>query len=306
MPFETSSSKSESNTPKAIIFDWDDTICPSTFVDSYKVEAFVDFPMDVQRILHEVARSAERCLNEASKYGEVLIITNSDEGWVKYSAERYCPKLLPVIEKYKIISARTRYERFYPGQPLCWKAAAFAHEVNELYERSQSLKGYAFNKSERSLESTDVSSESDNDDSSSSSDSSTENNSNNNNNNKSSTPKSVPPTKEIISFGDSMEERTAVRIVAEQLGAMPKSVMFVQSPTPTQIIGQLELLVGHMKYVCHQKDNLDLEISSQQADRSAEHTLKRMRPILGQEDVKMMIHRNNNQEEEAVIAAASL
>jgi len=71
MPFETSSSKSESNTPKAIIFDWDDTICPSTFVDSYKVEAFVDFPMDVQRILHEVARSAERCLNEASKYGEV-------------------------------------------------------------------------------------------------------------------------------------------------------------------------------------------------------------------------------------------
>ena len=46
------------------------------------------------------------------------------------------PNLVPVIAKYRIVSARTRYERFYPNQPLCWKAAAFAHEVNEIYEDS--------------------------------------------------------------------------------------------------------------------------------------------------------------------------
>ena len=65
---------------------------------------------------------------------QVIVITNSDEGWVKFSAERFVPYLVPVMENYRVVSARTRYEKFYPGQPLCWKAAAFAHEVNEIYE----------------------------------------------------------------------------------------------------------------------------------------------------------------------------
>jgi len=44
------------------------------------------------------------------KYGKTFIITNAAEGWVEYSAERYMPSLLPVLEKITIISARTRYE----------------------------------------------------------------------------------------------------------------------------------------------------------------------------------------------------
>ncbi|KAL7575955.1 hypothetical protein ACA910_000749 [Epithemia clementina (nom. ined.)] len=273
--------------PKAIIFDWDDTILPSSFVDKLKADSFKDFPQDTQRLLNEVARSAEKCLKEAAKYGPVLIITNSDEGWVKYSCERYCPKLLPVMANYKIVSARTRYERFYPGQPLCWKAAAFAHEVNELYEKKMK-KSFPLSKSNRSLESTDVSSSED-DSSSTTSSSSAE----------------TVLRKEIISFGDSMEERTAVRIVAEQLSSVPKSVMFVQSPTPTQIIGQLEMIANHMKYICSQKNNIDLEITVAQANRSAEHYLKRMRPVVGTEDVKMMIQRRNKDSNEVVVAASS-
>lgn len=245
--------------PKVIIFDWDDTILPSSFIDQFKVESFDEFPQDVQRMLNEVAKSAERCLNEASKYGEVLIITNSDEGWVKYSCQRYCPALLPIAAKYKVVSARTRYERFYPGQPLCWKAAAFAHEVNELYKRKRQQR-YSFRKS-KSLESTDVSSSED--DSSSASSSSSETNN----------------RKEIISFGDSMEERTAVRIVSDQLGSVSKSVMFVQSPTPKQVFGQLDMLMGHMKYIINHESTLDLEINESQANRSAEQYLKRARQV---------------------------
>ena len=81
--------------------------------------------------------------------------------------------------------------------------------------------------------------------------------------------------REIISFGDSMEERTAVRIVADQLNATPKSVMFVPSPTPSQIVGQLQMVTNQMKFVCDHKDSLDLEISPEQADRSAEAYMKR-------------------------------
>jgi len=72
-----------------------------------------------------------------------------------------------------------------------------------------------------------------------------------------------------------MEERTAVRIVSEQLSATPKSVMFMNNPTPTQIIGQLSMLTNHMKFVCSHGSSLDLEISPEQAERCAASYLKK-------------------------------
>lgn len=91
----------------------------------------------------------------------------------------------------------------------------------------------------------------------------------------------TPPTpstsfrREIISFGDSIEERTAVKIVSDQLDALPKSVMFLSNPTPTQIIGQLTMLTHHMQFVCEHVDDLDLEISLKQAEKCAQGYLAR-------------------------------
>lgn len=207
---------------------------------------------------------------------QVIIITNSDEGWVHYSAERYVPKLLPVLDKYQIISARTRYERFYPQQPLCWKAAAFAHESNELYETafasssSSSSNCLDDTKSCDSMELTDVSSSASEDSTPSLPSSS----SSMHHHYKKSSSKEQQQ-REIISFGDSMEERTAVRIVAGQLDATPKSVMFIPSPTPVQLIGQLEMLSTHMKYICIHHKSLDLEISNDQANRCANDYIRK-------------------------------
>lgn len=151
----------------------------------------------------------------------------------------------------KIVSARSNYEKFYPGQPLCWKAAAFAHEANEIF---QTMDSNMCGKAERcpSLELSDVSSEDSFDSSSKSSE-----------------------QREIISFGDSMEERTAVRIVSDQLDSVPKSVMFVPSPTPLQIIGQLHMITNHMHYICEHRTSLDLEISQEQAQKFSESYVRR-------------------------------
>jgi hypothetical protein len=169
---------------------------------------------------------------------------------VKFSAERFVPNLVSVIDKYRIVSARTRYERFYPNQPLCWKAAAFAHEVNEIYASKMDC-DEDINTSIGSLESTDVSSDGD-----------------------STLGSYSNEQKEIISFGDSMEERTAVRIVSGQLSAISKSVMFVSSPSPMEIIGQLNMVTSHMKFVCHHETSLDLQISKSQAQRCADSYMK--------------------------------
>jgi hypothetical protein len=216
---------------------------------------------------------------------QVIIITNSDDGWVKYSCERYIPRLLPTLNLYPIVSARTHYERFYPGQPLCWKAAAFAHEVNELFETQDAMltnsssscldedeEGQSDqNCSLQSLDSSDVS------DASQDSDAVCGKVGDNAKANLRSR------RREIISFGDSTEERTAVRIVSEQLNAIPKSVMFISAPTPGKIIGQLHMLTSHMRFVCNHISSLDLEISSDQAERCAQSYLKRRR-IVGMSD----------------------
>jgi len=224
---------------KVIIFDWDDTICPSTFVDRGKVDKYQDLPLHLQQTFDAICECAEKCLTAAANYGEVIIITNADDGWVNYSAGKYLPKLVPFLENVRVVSARSRYEQFYPNQPLCWKAAAFAHEVNEIY----------------SSWSVPVS-----DDGSTSSDSSAS----------SGSTSSEKRRREVISFGDSTAERTAVKIVSQQLESSPKSVMFLTGPTPMQILGQLSLLATHMAYVCDHTDSLDLEISAQQAMKTAE------------------------------------
>lgn len=248
---------------------------------------------------------------------QVIIITNSDEGWVKYSAERWLPNLIPILANYRIISARTRYEKFYPHQPLCWKAAAFAHEANEyfcaledaraLLERECSHRLSTSTTSSYSspgvvsdgdsiqdidMASTDVSSHmtGENDDSSLEEESDSPGamrageawfgavvsplpSSYTTTATTSEQPTYSAPTqsmkREIVSFGDSIEERTAVRIVSDQLDATPKSVKFLTNPTPNQIIGQLVMLTHHMAYVGEHKSDLDMEISSRQAEKCA-------------------------------------
>lgn len=268
-----------------IIFDWDDTICPSTFVDQHRIQSIHDLPLHYQNFFNEIGKVAEKCLEEAAKFGEVIIITNSDDGWVKFSAERYLPNLLPIIPKYRIVSARTSYEHFYPGQPLCWKAAAFAHEVNEYFaanrndleprSRKKTMSHHSIDKSDPLLNGPSFETLASTDDSSDDSQPPVRQDKKRSPflRRSKKTVKPHHPRKEVISFGDSMEERTAVKIVCSQLEALPKSVMFITSPTPEQLIGQLIMLTGHMKYICENMKSLDLEISPQQAEKCAASTL---------------------------------
>lgn len=232
--------------------------------------------------MDRIGEYAEKCLAAASKYGEVIIITNSDDGWVQFSAERYVPNLVPVIAKYRIVSARTSYEKFYPGQPLCWKAAAFAHEVNEMFTANEKVmnmaKNPAFDSHEDTLVPTDTESSDDSQEESDDPRSSPRALHRSKKGkkfgaNRNTTSAATPRRKEVISFGDSMEERTAVKIVSGQLSATPKSVMFVSSPTPHQLIGQLSMLTGYMKNICENQNTLDLEVEPSQAELCAKNIL---------------------------------
>lgn len=198
-----------------IIFDWDDTLMASSWIDRMKLlqtEEFDQLPCFVQQQFRVLSEHAERCLTAASKFGRVIIITNAEHGWVEYSTRRFMPRLLPFIETMHVVSARTSYEKFYPSAPLCWKAAAFAHEANQLFGTLRNPGGHVH--------------------------------------------------REIISFGDSNEERTAVKIAARQLGALSKSIKFVDMPSPEQLSKQVETVTGWLDSLSKHPSELDLMLKA--------------------------------------------
>merc|ERR1719345_264322 len=64
--------------------------------------------------------------------GTTFIITNAMTGWVEYSAAKYVPALLPVLQNTRVISARSRYEAQYPGEVGKWKIQAFLEVQRQL------------------------------------------------------------------------------------------------------------------------------------------------------------------------------
>lgn len=192
---------------RVIIFDWDDTLMSSSWIDREKLlhtDSFAALPADLQARFAALEEQVGRCLSAAAALGNVVVITNAEAGWVEYSSKRFMPRLQPLLEKMRIVSARSTYERFYPGAPLCWKAAAFAHEANQVFSGTS--------------------------------------------------PEAV---REIISIGDSNEERTAVKIAAGQLDATSKSIKFVDSPDPEQLCKQVETICSWLEWLCGYRSELD-------------------------------------------------
>ncbi len=137
----------------------------------------------------------------------MLIITNAQTGWVELCVSKFFPSMMDLLTKtVRVVSARSAFERFFPGDPLCWKAAAFAHELHQL----QKAVGM--------------------------------------------------PLKNVLSFGDSMEERTAVKIAAGQLRSRAKSVKFLDAPSPRQLHQQLDVVTNCLEWIWRHNGDLDVVV----------------------------------------------
>ena len=107
------------------IFDWDDTLLPTTFLikEGYIYEDKISEEIkDIFFILEELVL---KILNLAIDKGDVYIITNSKMSWFNCTSNKYFPNLNNILNKINIISARDEYEDKYPGQNNIWKQKAF-------------------------------------------------------------------------------------------------------------------------------------------------------------------------------------
>lgn len=56
--------------------------------------------------LKRLEKAAHNILTQTIEYGEVYIITNAADGWVEFSARKYMPKLVKLLDKITVMSAR--------------------------------------------------------------------------------------------------------------------------------------------------------------------------------------------------------
>uniref|UniRef100_A0A7S4RIE9 Uncharacterized protein n=1 Tax=Alexandrium monilatum TaxID=311494 RepID=A0A7S4RIE9_9DINO len=96
-----------------LIFDWDDTICPSTWIQANRrvLSFFRPVPNDetYQKPLRELQLHAEAVLQQAMQMGSVVIITNAADPWVEISCRNFLPKLLPMVSKLPVVYARSLF-----------------------------------------------------------------------------------------------------------------------------------------------------------------------------------------------------
>jgi hypothetical protein len=139
-----------------IVFDWDDTLCPSHWIRANRpaLQFFSPAPNDpkFQKPLGEVADIVCNILHTAAELGQIVIVTNAQVNWVQTSCRNFLPKVGPVIEQYKcgIVYARAKFEvdaasprrgtqRFeYNGNVNCpqtWKEDAFRGEITKFYSK---------------------------------------------------------------------------------------------------------------------------------------------------------------------------
>lgn len=97
-----------------ILFDWDDTLCPSNWIRKNRpaLSFFKPAPNEekYQRPLRDLQVVVEEVLKLAMKMGRVIIVTNAMEPWVETSCRNFLPSLVPIIMQIPVIYARSIYD----------------------------------------------------------------------------------------------------------------------------------------------------------------------------------------------------
>lgn len=118
--------RKQKNHNTIIIFDWDDTLLCTSFLtpngiffDNLRIDK-----IDMEKIT-KLESLAYSLLKSSIEKGDTFIITNAAPGWVEYSARRFYPKVVPLLDQINIISARGEYEKKHPGDSRQWKILTF-------------------------------------------------------------------------------------------------------------------------------------------------------------------------------------
>ena len=134
------------NHSKLIIFDWDDTLCPTTvltIINNIKNNITIDteilnknpnikIPYLMEEYINKIDEINIRLLQQTVQLGRIVIITNAHTDWIKFSGINYLPLTYKFVIDHgiHIISAREVSLQHNIGNPLEWKNHTFHIYLN--------------------------------------------------------------------------------------------------------------------------------------------------------------------------------
>jgi len=86
-----------------ILLDWDDTLCPTTFIR--QTADLLQEPPGTQEHLEAQAQAALRLLRKASSLGSVALVTLAERAWVEASCREYLPAIAGEIAALDVFYA---------------------------------------------------------------------------------------------------------------------------------------------------------------------------------------------------------
>jgi len=268
----------DNNTHKyVIVFDWDDTLICSWFIDlemkRLDIKSITDFELneEIKPIILQIEENSIQLIRKARELGHVYIITNSMNGWVELSAKKLFPKLWEDVKDLNIVSARSEYEIYHPADPVKWKYHAMKKCINvhlplePVFSIRKWYKECGLNMDAWDLRHTSGKNSFFTYVSDSDSDKDSEFDENEKELNKSfdtAFDNVSCVDKEIfhiISIGDSICERNAIMEVANHLNVgNVKSVKLIDRPSPSILLYQLQALLKGFEYIKTYIGKLDL------------------------------------------------
>ncbi|KAH9260162.1 hypothetical protein BASA81_001937 [Batrachochytrium salamandrivorans] len=115
-----------------VVLDYDNTLLATSWLQRWS-HAETPSPFELAGIrdeMHNLDQHVYAFLSHVLEIGRVVVmITNARLGWVEHSCAKIMPRVCALLPRIKVISARSRYERTFPGQPEMWKLHAFREEL---------------------------------------------------------------------------------------------------------------------------------------------------------------------------------
>jgi hypothetical protein len=114
-----------------IILDWDDTLFPTSWISSNKINIKDDeIMLKYRNYFNDVDVNLSGLLEKMLSYGNIVIITNALLQWI-YMSVSILPRTSYFInnKKVKLVSARADFANIN-SDPYSWKRLAFEREYN--------------------------------------------------------------------------------------------------------------------------------------------------------------------------------
>jgi len=121
-----------------VVFDWDDTLLPSTHLSTMGHGILTDAPFgdtlqaELNTLEDQVINLLKLAIDKVGAH-RVTIITNAEQGWVELSAQKFIPGVLPILEECHVISARTTFESASLPSPFDWKLHCFWYKIQQTF-----------------------------------------------------------------------------------------------------------------------------------------------------------------------------